>query len=148
MQRKNIKKEDLKKIKVEILQVLEETFDWPGLFEKVWPEGRFAVTDTLLEFFKIPKDKMAEAQCFAFDNKIKISNFRVLKVVERIFDDFVGLGSLPFWVSKLNHTIFVEALIQIQGAFARNDEIFEIVDFDSDDIGDEKDTGHEPGMAY
>ncbi len=138
MQKKNIRREDLNKITEEIFQRLEKIIEW----SRSWTnEAKRLVKETLEEFFKVPKDKMAEAQCFAFGNRIQISNFRVSRVTERIFDNFKE-GSLPLdEIHWTDYKTFARALPQITGAFAR---YVEFVDLDSDDFANEEDIGHEP----
>jgi len=139
MLKKSIKKEDLGKINEEILQVLEgkEIFDRPGLFEKVWPERRFSVTDALLEFFEIG--------VVGFKKEVEISRLRVLKVVERIFDNYKEFGDLPFKANKyLTDKKFVQAHLEIYCIFAKAKHI-KIVD---DDLVGDVEPGQEPGVSY
>lgn len=137
MLRKSIRKEDLEKIKEEILQVLEgkEIFDRPGLFEKVWPEGRFPVADALLEFFEIG--------VVGFKKEVEISRLRVLKVVERIFDNYKEFGDLPFKANKyLTDKTFKKAYLGIYQVFTKHTKIV-----DDDFVGDVE-PGQEPGVSY
>lgn len=141
MLKKNIREEDLNEIAKKISQELEKIIEWPQGWSD---EGRELIRKTLEEFFKVPKDKMAEAQCFAFGSKIKISHFRVSRVAERIFDNF---RSCPMPLREdhwTDYKTFSKALGEITGAFARH---VEFVDLDSDDAANEEDIGHEP-FAY